>query len=149
MERQKYFQLKHLIMNYLDHYTVKLFVFLILINLYNTLFIMNAYHLVFLSDLFKASLKVLWSILLKAVMNESHLEYLGDLLKEWRNNLYLDLKTTSSKVMTWSSLRYPLRYHFLVCIKNYSFIVGIWPILNKELIFIFRSDHFDRTCIYR
>ena len=33
--------------------------------------------------------------------------------------------------------RCPLRSHSMVCIKNHLFIVGIGPILNKELEFIF------------
>ena len=33
-------------------------------------------------------------------------------------------------------------------IKNHLFIVGIVPILNKELEFIFRSDCSDRMCAY-
>ena len=40
-------------------------------------------------------------------------------------------------LMTWSSPRRPPRSNSLVCIKNYLFIVGIEPILNKELEFIF------------
>ena len=34
----------------------------------------------------------------------------------------------------------PLRSHSLVCIENHLFIVGIGPILNKELKFNYRSD---------
>ena len=49
---------------------------------------------------------------------------------------------------TCSSRRCPLRSHSLVCIGNHLFIVGIVPILNKELEFIFRSDRSDRTCVY-
>ena len=47
--------------------------------------------------------------------------------------------------MTWSRPRCPLRSHSLVCIENNLFNVGIGPILNKELEFIFRSDHSDRS----
>ena len=36
-------------------------------------------------------------------------------------------------LMAWSSPRCHLQYHFLVCIKNNLFIIGIWPITNKEL----------------
>ena len=49
---------------------------------------------------------------------------------------------------TGSSPRYPLRSHSLVCTKNHLFIVGIGPIYNKELEFIYRSDRSDRTCVY-
>ena len=52
------------------------------------------------------------------------------------------------KLMTWSSPRCPLRSRFLVCIKNHLFIVGIGPIINKELGFIFRSNRSDCTCVY-
>ena len=40
-------------------------------------------------------------------------------------------------VVTYSSPRCPLFSHSLVCIKNHLFIVGIGPILNKELELIF------------
>ena len=41
-----------------------------------------------------------------------------------------------------------LRSHSLVCIKNRLFIVGIGPIPNKELGFIYRSDRSDITFVY-
>ena len=50
--------------------------------------------------------------------------------------------------MTCSSPRFPLRSYSLVCIENHLFIVGIGPILNKELELIFRSNRSDRTCVY-
>ena len=37
------------------------------------------------------------------------------------------------RYLTWSSPRCPLRSHSMVCIKKHLFIVGIGPILNKEL----------------
>ena len=46
---------------------------------------------------------------------------------------------------TWSRPRCPLRSHYLVCTENHLFIVGIGPILNKELEFIFWYDRSDRT----
>ena len=49
--------------------------------------------------------------------------------------------------MTGSSPRCPLRSHSLVCIENHLFIVGIGPILNKELEFIYQSDRSDRTYV--
>ena len=49
---------------------------------------------------------------------------------------------------TWSSPKFPLCSHSLVCIENHLFIVGIGPILDKELKLIFRSDRSDRTCVY-
>ena len=61
----------------------------------------------------------------------------------------IGIKTRNGVIhMTCSSPRYPLRSHSLVCIENHLFIVGIGPILNKELGFIFRSDRSDRTCVY-
>ena len=50
--------------------------------------------------------------------------------------------------MTCSSPRRAVRSHSLVCTKNSLLIVGIGPILNKELKLIFRSDRSDRTCVY-
>ena len=50
-------------------------------------------------------------------------------------------------IMTWSRPRCPLRSHYL-CIKNHLFIVGIGPILKKELGFIFQSDLSVRTYVY-
>ena len=47
-----------------------------------------------------------------------------------------------------SSPRCALCSNSLVCIENHLFIVGIVPIINKELEFIFRSDCSDRTYIY-
>ena len=50
--------------------------------------------------------------------------------------------------LTCSFPKCPLRSHSLVCIKNNLFIVGIWPILNKELIFIYQSNRSDCTYCY-
>ena len=36
-------------------------------------------------------------------------------------------------LQTWSSSIFHLRSQYLVCIENNSFIVGIGPILDKEL----------------
>ena len=49
---------------------------------------------------------------------------------------------------TCSSPRRAVRSHSLVCSKNSLLIVGIGPILNKELEHIFRSDRSDRMCVY-
>ena len=54
----------------------------------------------------------------------------------------------SISLLTCSIPRFPLRYHSLVCIENCLFIVGIGPIINKEIKLIFRSDRSDRTCVY-
>ena len=50
--------------------------------------------------------------------------------------------------MTGSSPRCPLRYHSLLCIENHLYIVGMRPILNKELEFIYRSNCSDHTSVY-
>ena len=51
-------------------------------------------------------------------------------------------------LVTGSRQRCPLQSHSLVCIENYLIIVGIEPILNKELRFIYRYDRNDRTYVY-
>ena len=51
-------------------------------------------------------------------------------------------------ILTCSSPRRAVRSHSLVCSEKYLLIVGIGPILNKELELIFRSDRSDRTCVY-
>ena len=56
--------------------------------------------------------------------------------------------TISNRHVTCSSPRRAVRSHSLVCIENSLLIVGIGPILNKELELIFRSDRSDRTCVY-
>ena len=63
-------------------------------------------------------------------------------------SLIVYITTIKTVPMTCSSQRCPLRSHSLVCIENHLFILGIGPILNKELEFIFRSDRSDRTCVY-
>ena len=50
--------------------------------------------------------------------------------------------------LTCSSPRRAVRSHSLVCSENSLFIVGIGPILIKELELIFRSDRSDRMCVY-
>ena len=49
---------------------------------------------------------------------------------------------------TCSSPRRAVCSHSLVCSENSLLIVGVGPILNKELELIFRSDRSDRTCVY-
>ena len=44
--------------------------------------------------------------------------------------------------------RRAVRSHSLECSKNYLLIVGIGPILNKDIELIFLSDLSDRTCVY-
>ena len=56
---------------------------------------------------------------------------------------WLDINSYFILFGTCSSPRCPLRSHSLVCIENHLFIVGIGPILNKELELIFRSDRSD------
>ena len=38
--------------------------------------------------------------------------------------------------------------HVTLLEVNHPFIVGMVPILDKELEFIYRSDCSDRTCVY-
>ena len=49
---------------------------------------------------------------------------------------------------TCSSPRRAVCSYSLVCSENSLLIVGIGPILNKELELVFRSDRSDRTCVY-
>ena len=49
---------------------------------------------------------------------------------------------------TWSIPRWHIRSHSPVCIKNYLFIVGIGPILNKEIEFVYQPDSSDRKYVY-
>ena len=37
------------------------------------------------------------------------------------------------ELLTWSNPRCPLRSNYLLCFKNRLFIVGIGPIIDKEL----------------
>ena len=50
--------------------------------------------------------------------------------------------------MTCSIPRRAVRSHFLVCSKNYLLIIGIEPIINKEIELILWYDCSDRTCVY-
>ena len=51
--------------------------------------------------------------------------------------IFLSICQSGRWSWTWSRPRCHLRSHSPVCIKNHLFIVGIGPILNKELEFIF------------
>ena len=53
------------------------------------------------------------------------------------NEWYLEAVVEVTKLKTCSSPRCHLRSHSLVCIKNHLFIVGIGPILNREIELIF------------
>ena len=63
--------------------------------------------------------------------------------RTWANKFWPD-----RNFPTGSSPRCPLQSHSLICIKNHLFIVGIGPILNKILGFIYWSDRSDRTYVY-
>ena len=65
------------------------------------LVVIMLHHLVNLSDLFMASLKVISLALLKSVLNEFNLAYLIEILKEQRNGLFLDWKITLRKVINY------------------------------------------------
>ena len=113
MDTYTYVQLEHLILNYLDHYKVKFFVLVIIPQLEKNLVVRKVHHLVYLNDLFKESLKVLWLVILKSVLNEVLLTYLSDILKEWKNELYLNWTIAPMKVINYE-LRWPLLYPSLV-----------------------------------
>ena len=70
----------------------------------------------------------------------------------WIENLFLmhdgDSCDGRARQRTGYSPRCHLRSHSLVCIKNHLFIVGIGPIFNKVLQFIYRFDCSNCTCIY-
>ena len=70
----------------------------------------------------------------------------GEILHEYFSQLLLEGVESSFK--TGYGPRCPLRSHYLVCIENHLLIVGIGPILNNELGFIYRYDRSDRTCVY-
>ena len=56
---------------------------------------------------------------------------------------------SSNNVVDLFQPKMSLRSHSLLCTKNnHLFIVGIVPILNKELELIFRSDRSDCTCVF-
>ena len=62
--------------------------------------------------------------------------------------LMFDDHIRMSMPKTCSSPRRDVCSHSLVCSENSLLIVGIRPILNKELEIIFRSDRSDRTYVY-
>ena len=76
--------------------------------------------------------------------------------KKWSYNVFISCSVLFYQIslgqiswhMTCFSPRCPLRSHYLVCIENHLFIVGIGIILNKEIWFIFRYDCSDCTCFY-
>ena len=63
-------------------------------------------------------------------------------------NRLLDALVKILKYKTCSSPRRAVRSNSLVCSKNSLLIVGIGPILNKEIELIFRSDCSDCMCVY-
>ena len=86
--------------------------------------------------------------LCKGVLNrvpgtQSRVNYLKEIREKPQS--MTDKCRTVRRLKTWSSPRYPVRSHSLVCIENHLFIVGIRPILNKELEFFSWSDRSDRT----
>ena len=90
-------------------------------------------------------------------MVHSTIIFLGSLVLDFVENLRArklnkaqkkQAKITGVQYKTCSSPIRAVRSHSLVCSKNSLLIVGIGPILNKELELIFRSDRSDRTCVY-
>ena len=55
---------------------------LILLKLENNLVVRKVHNLVYLRDMFKASLKELCLVLMKEVLNAVHLDYLSEIMKE-------------------------------------------------------------------
>ena len=74
---------------------------------------------------------------------QGNIDYLIIILEE---QYHVHGQTWENEVQTGSIPRCPLRYHSLVCFKNNLFIVGIGPIIKKELGFIFPSDR--SVCTY-
>ena len=67
---------------------------------------------------------------------------------QWFPLPYVPLYPQMIQTVTCSRPRCHLNSHYLICIKNRLFFVGIVLILNKKLEFIFRSDCSERTCVY-
>ena len=63
----------------------------------------------------------------------------GDMtpLADTPSSLVVESRDNCNGPLTWSIPRHPLRSHSMVCSKNHLFIVGIGPICDKELEFIF------------
>ena len=62
----------------------------------------------------------------------------------WHLSTQVNNKFPADYIKTWSSPRFHLLSHSLVCIKNHLFIVVIGRIINKELEFIYQfywSNH--------
>ena len=104
METLKAFLLEHLMMQHLASLTVQCLVFLLLPNLEKNLAVRKVYHLVYLSELMKASQRVPCLVQLKALLKAVHLAYLSELLKESSRDLYLDLRITSKMVTNYELL---------------------------------------------
>ena len=62
--------------------------------------------------------------------------------------VWLHIILCSINFVICSIPRCPIRSPSLVCIKNNLFFVGIGPILNKDLKFIFWSYCSNRACVY-
>ena len=69
---------------------VQCWVLLILPNLAENLVVSKLHHLVYLSELLKAYLKIPCLALMKAVMNTMHLAHMNEVLKESKRDLHLD-----------------------------------------------------------
>ena len=82
------------------------------------------------------------------VWDEGYLELFKDMVPQMKAVNCLRELYVIRPLKTCSSPRRAVRSHSLVCSKKSILIVGIGPILNKELELIFRSDRSDRTCVY-
>ena len=85
---------------------------------------------------------------------ENERSHIGSLPQRWivNRSLWSIQRGSQPKwelmLWTYSSPRFLIWYHSLVWIENLLFIVGIGPILNEELKFIFWPDWSDCTCVY-
>ena len=82
----------------------------------------------------------------------NHRDYLGDgdppFLPGEAHFLLWEVSEGPCCPTTGSSPRCSLRSHSLVCTEHHLIIVGIGPILSKEIEFIYQSNRSDRTYVY-
>ena len=84
------FQLGNLMVKKLISLRVKCWVLLILTKLKEKIVVSKVHHLVYLSDMLEAYLKIPRFSLMKSASNAVHLEHMNDILKESKGYLSLD-----------------------------------------------------------
>ena len=84
--------------------------------------------------------KDLWGNGIYTLQDGSRILWQFSILMELEPIPYYFCDHQDTESATCPSPRYLVRSHYLVCIENHSFFVGIGPILNKQLELIFRSD---------